>query len=261
MNCQSFENNLTDLARQHPLEATVLADARAHTQACASCALRLEEQGSLTAGLRGLAQEMKEFQAPSHVESRLMEAFREGGFQRQPRRATMRPWFAVAAIAAMLLVTVGVVAVRSTWTPSPLPVAVVTGDDKAVKATATDVAPINPISSLEALSGPERTSDQTPRKTAKHRVKRIPSRISTPVNTAPANSTTAAAEVTTGFMPLGDVSVANLQEAAQVVRVEMPRYAMARFGFPVNMERYDEKVKADVWLGADGLARAIRFVQ
>ena len=46
-----------------------------------------------------------------------------------------------------------------------------------------------------------------------------------------------------------------------MVRVELPRYAMARFGLPVNMERYDERVKADVWLGADGLARAIRFVQ
>jgi hypothetical protein len=68
-------------------------------------------------------------------------------------------------------------------------------------------------------------------------------------------------EVASTFMPLGYANAASIQEGAQVVRVEMPRYAMARFGFPVNMERYDERVKADVWLGADGLARAIRFVQ
>lgn len=68
-------------------------------------------------------------------------------------------------------------------------------------------------------------------------------------------------EVVSPFMPLGDTNPANIQEGAQVVRVELPRYAMARFGLPVNMERYDERVKADVWLGADGLARAIRFVQ
>jgi hypothetical protein len=30
---------------------------------------------------------------------------------------------------------------------------------------------------------------------------------------------------------------------------------------PVNMERYNERVKADVLVSADGLARAIRFVQ
>ncbi len=91
-------------------------------------------------------------------------------------------------------------------------------------------------------------------------MKRVRDSISTPGNNA-AIASTAAVEVTTDFMQLGDVSVVNLQEGAQVVRVEMPRYAMARFGLPVNMERYDERVKADVWLGADGLARAIRFVQ
>ena len=68
-------------------------------------------------------------------------------------------------------------------------------------------------------------------------------------------------EVVSPYVPVGYTSPANIQEGAQVVRVELPRYAMARFGLPVNMERYDERVKADVWLGADGLARAIRFVQ
>ena len=52
-----------------------------------------------------------------------------------------------------------------------------------------------------------------------------------------------------------------MQEGGLVMRVEMSRYAMARFGFPVNVERYDERVKADVWIGIDGLAHAIRFVQ
>jgi hypothetical protein len=36
---------------------------------------------------------------------------------------------------------------------------------------------------------------------------------------------------------------------------------MANFGFPVNMDRYNERVKADVLLGVDGVAHAIRFVQ
>ena len=41
----------------------------------------------------------------------------------------------------------------------------------------------------------------------------------------------------------------------------MPRFALARFGMPMNMDRADETIKADVLLGADGLARAIRFVK
>jgi hypothetical protein len=68
-------------------------------------------------------------------------------------------------------------------------------------------------------------------------------------------------EVTTDFIPFAFANASNVQEGGQVVRLELPRYAMARFGVPFNQERYDEGVKADVWVGADGFARAIRFVQ
>jgi hypothetical protein len=51
------------------------------------------------------------------------------------------------------------------------------------------------------------------------------------------------------------------QDGGQIVRVQLPRSAMASFGLPVNMERYNERVKADVLLGVDGVAQAIRFVQ
>ena len=57
------------------------------------------------------------------------------------------------------------------------------------------------------------------------------------------------------------MSAANLQDGGQIVRVQLPRAALANFGLPVNMDRYNEKVKADVLLGVDGRAHAIRFVQ
>jgi hypothetical protein len=62
-------------------------------------------------------------------------------------------------------------------------------------------------------------------------------------------------------MPLGYAGPINLQDGGQLVRVELSRSAMLNMGLPVNMDRYGERVKADVLLGADGLARAIRFVQ
>ena len=52
-----------------------------------------------------------------------------------------------------------------------------------------------------------------------------------------------------------------LQDGGQVMRVELPRSALAGFGLPVNMDRVNERVKADVLMGPDGQARAIRFVQ
>jgi hypothetical protein len=41
----------------------------------------------------------------------------------------------------------------------------------------------------------------------------------------------------------------------------MPRATLASFGLPVNAERASELIKADILIGDDGLARAIRFVQ
>ncbi|HYJ88863.1 MAG TPA: hypothetical protein VEW46_22555 [Pyrinomonadaceae bacterium] len=259
MNCQSFENSLTDLARQHPLEATALADAQAHAGSCSSCALRLEEQNVLTAGFRSLVEQMRTIETPSHLESRLMEAFREGRRPPQRTQAPGRAWFAVAAVAAVLLVVFGVVALRLMWAPAPAPIARETVIETPVKNTAApEVVPeVRPVS--VARENPVRERRYSSRRTARHRVNQ--NRDPALEITQPSSATTAALEVTSEFMQLGDGSVGNLQEGAQVVRVEMPRYAMARFGLPVNMERYDERVKADIWLGADGLARAIRFVQ
>jgi hypothetical protein len=68
-------------------------------------------------------------------------------------------------------------------------------------------------------------------------------------------------EIVTDFLPVGYTSSMNLQDGGQIVRVELPRSTLATFGLPVNMDRYHERVKADVLFGADGQARAIRFVQ
>jgi hypothetical protein len=69
-----------------------------------------------------------------------------------------------------------------------------------------------------------------------------------------------APEVMTEFLPLTYVSEA-AQETGQVVRVRIPRATLASFGLPVNAERVNELIKADILIGDDGLARAIRFVQ
>jgi hypothetical protein len=260
MNCQSFENSLTDLVRQHPLEATALADAQAHAGSCSSCALRLEEQRALTAELRSLGEEMRTIETPRHLETRLMEAFREG---RRPQRTQVsaRAWFAVAAVAAVLLVVFGVVALRLMWAPAPAPIARETVSETPVTNSASPkaVPEVQPVPVSVVPEKPVRDRRHLSRKTARHRINQ--NRDSALEINQPSSATTAVLEVTSDFMQLGDGSVGNLQEGAQVVRVEMPRYAMARFGLPVNMERYDERVKADIWLGADGLARAIRFVQ
>jgi hypothetical protein len=50
-------------------------------------------------------------------------------------------------------------------------------------------------------------------------------------------------------------------ESGEVIRVQMPRSALISLGLPVNVEHADEPVLADLLIGEDGLARAIRFVR
>jgi hypothetical protein len=50
-------------------------------------------------------------------------------------------------------------------------------------------------------------------------------------------------------------------EAVQAVRVELPASALNDLGFQTDREAPTRSIKADVLLGHDGLARAIRFVR
>jgi hypothetical protein len=73
-------------------------------------------------------------------------------------------------------------------------------------------------------------------------------------------------EYATDFFPLSSSDDQKPMESGevirvQVIRVQMPRPALIAFGLPVNVERADVPVKADLLVGEDGLARAIRFVR
>lgn len=73
-----------------------------------------------------------------------------------------------------------------------------------------------------------------------------------------ASETAGADEITTEFIPIAGFTQS---EGVHLVRVELPRSALTSFGIPVNAERAGGRVKADVLLGEDGTARAIRFVR
>lgn len=80
----------------------------------------------------------------------------------------------------------------------------------------------------------------------------VASNRNTPSETAAAN------EITTEFIPLAGFTQS---EGVHLMRVELPRSALASFGIPVNADNAGGRVKADVLLGEDGTARAIRFVR
>src|SRR6185312_14582547 len=63
-----------------------------------------------------------------------------------------------------------------------------------------------------------------------------------------------------GFIPLPNAERVGPNDDVNVVRMELPRSAMLVVGLDVSPERVSEQVEAEVMLGSDGLARAVRFV-
>ena len=67
-------------------------------------------------------------------------------------------------------------------------------------------------------------------------------------------------EVATDFLPLPYSHVP--MNMGSAVRIEVPATALASFGLaPLDSRKPDGTVQADVLIGEDGLARAIRFVR
>ena len=65
---------------------------------------------------------------------------------------------------------------------------------------------------------------------------------------------------TSGFIPLPNAERIGPGDDFNLVRVEVPRSTMMAVGILVSADRAAEPVEADVLLGSDGLARAVRFL-
>jgi hypothetical protein len=63
-----------------------------------------------------------------------------------------------------------------------------------------------------------------------------------------------------GFIPLPNAERIAPDENVNVVRVEVPRSAMLAVGLTVSPDQASELVEAEIKMGSNGLARAVRFV-
>lgn len=258
-----------------------------HVGACGACALRLQDERALSRALASVVTEMKTLAPDAGVEQKLLEAFRQA-----PGSAGILPAFSIrkrsgqdarvprnwiAAVAALFLLVAGVFALRAFLSPPVdpkgqniealnLPKNLAPATDKGPDNSSTMTAAAGSVSTAGSASStnpqPPRPIRKSSRQIARRQLK--PSR-----DTALATAAVVPAlvenpgetEVTTQFIALSYLGPASLQDGGQIVRVELPRSAMASFGLPVNMDRFGEKVRADVFVSADGFARAIRFVQ
>jgi hypothetical protein len=253
MNCEEFQTIVGDLAREQIMEVRVRTKALVHSASCVDCAQSLADERSLSLGLRSLADRMKLLEAGPRVEAHLLTAYRNRIGFKPALVHSQRSLYWVGAAAAVVLVVFGVVAMRGRVASPP-------------RQAAREI--VKPLESPKSPAPKSQTASFSARGDTPPRP--LPNRKPRRGTTSKASSQSTAAAVTpdlnnneiaTDFFPVGDASALNLQDGGQLVRVELPRSALARFGLPVNMERANQRVKADVLFSADGLARAIRFVQ
>lgn len=256
MNCQRFTDVVSELARGQILEAEVRTDALLHSEACGKCAKRLTHEQALTRALNELSAELQTKQASDGLEFELRKAFRERHIAPPtvvPASSSRLYWLAVAAAVLLVVGGVAVMRLRSLQpTPRENQIATDDRDAGAKKSSSPETGVVSSSSArepkLENQLKPRRRHAASARRTSQDR-------------NASAVATNHVREVATEFIPLSYSSGMSIQDGGQIVRVELPRSALVRFGLPVNVDRLNEKVKADVWLGVDGLAHAIRFVQ
>jgi Zn-finger nucleic acid-binding protein len=269
MNCERFLMVAADLARNQVVDASERESARVHVDQCDDCRRAWNDQLELSERLRKLADQTTSSRAPEHVEAQLLAAFRDRTrvvtIHSTPRRR--RYWMTAAA--AVVLMVFGLLAWRSHVASLRQPQVQVSS--KSVTAPASDspkqaqsqtVAVTGTRSSTQPLIKPALSKSLSRRHPASSQLaKSDAAKQSTVEQTSVLATSAETKELATDFVLVGYGNALDLQDGGQLVRVELPRSALARFGLPMNMDRVDERIKADVLVGTDGLARAIRFVE
>jgi hypothetical protein len=188
----------------------------------------MQSEEHIVAALRALAEEDAELEAPLRVEDRVRKAFRRKHVARKWRNGLT--WSLALAAAVIVVVFIGMRDKQH----SPPPRA------KEVATRPPQLAVVDHISDPQPVEIP-------PASVPARQVRRI----------AP-KSDPQPREVVTEFFPLLDV--APPFERGELLRVTVPASTMRKVGLPVNENRLADRVYADVLVGNEGLARAIRFV-
>ena len=260
MKSHDLESVILDAARGQLLDTPELKEVLDHTSTCRECAARLADQRTLTAGLERLATLTRNEKAPARVEAALRAAYRE----RVLTPSTSAPnvafpatrwtrWVLAAAAAAAILAVLALASWRGGLTPlNETPNNAGGGSNDQMDRSAPAVKP--------TTAGPDSPSisSQPKQKRNLHNYRAQVRKQAPPAEQSHKGSTVS--EIATDFMPMGGSDLIPI-DSGSLVRVELPRSALESFGLPMNMERAGERIKADVLVGTDGLARAIRFVR
>lgn len=285
MNCEDFNKIIHELADYKPMQVTVRDAGVSHVALCADCATKLTSARILSTSLVVAAGAESE-EAPARIKENLLAAFTavHQGSVASPEiqrvdevdvaelstvetsvvDISMRSrhrWWTVApvAVAAVILLAVIVPDLRTASEPESISVFNDLPAFKDLKADLTDRS-----QTLEAIADrlPTSSGNENPRATLKgapNRRRLVRQRKADLENTKGTYETVA--RNTGEYLPLTYLAKSTAIDSGTIVRVELSQSALASLGIRTNFQGTGKSVKADVVIGDDGVAQAIRLVE
>jgi hypothetical protein len=218
------------------LAAQVGDELNAHLASCALCAATWREMEQVFATLgSAFAAELPDAVPTTRLRARIEAALAE------PAAPRLAHWFWRLGWAAVALLMVGLIGWAWLGRNSIQQPQQAQHETPQPAATPAPPAPLPP-----GLEPKLELAQQSPRPRVRKRVSRNEAQVT---------------EAVTEFYPLHEGEDLTALATMQLVRVELPSSALSEVGLPVAPEAVQTRVLADVVLGEDGLARAIRFVR
>jgi hypothetical protein len=273
MTCEDCQAIIIDIARGADVDRASRDEARRHAALCVACGEQQQEQQWLTTQLRALAAEDSTRNAPARVEIAALAAYRAAygvGVDSGARAQATEP----AAVPAIPAVS----ASRRSWV---IPSVVLAGLAAAAMAmmfvwpsakpgsSKTNVATQNSSSTAGTPSSVARNKqgrgDGAPAATTVAAASAKEEEAPRPSHLTPAHSRVEAvlARATmrdAEFLPLPYAEPLRSTEARHIVRVSMTSGDEMILGMLPADRRSGQPFEADVLVGEDGIARAIRIV-
>jgi len=221
MDCAQFEEIVHDIERPGTEGFAQREPALAHAESCADCARLLTGLESLDTGLRAMAAAVAGWRAPGSVESALIAEFRRQKLA--SARWTLRRQIVALGAAAAAVLALGFSLHHYLAGRSSVGAPVANPSNTSARKT-------------ETINGAAGASQDS------------------------ANVIDSDGAEYASFVPLPYADDPSALDDGTVVRVEMPRSALASFGLPVAAMESDGPVRADLIVSADGTPQAIRLV-
>lgn len=238
MGCPNFQILLQQMARGEAVNSEARERALAHAGTCKACSNHFAKSQALTDALQALSATNRAAEMPAAVEENLVRAFRMASRQApwMRRRSLKALWKVELAAAAAVLLAVAAVgwrALHKRGEPSPTTaVSAVAHSAKAASATVSPAA--QPLAYLN------------------HYARDASSRNSQVLRNRK--------EAPRGFLPLPNADDFDGGTLA-MVRIEFQPRALEALGMAAPEGSSSRPLTADVLIGDDGIAHAIRFDQ